>query len=516
MQSAAPARSAAPRQFSARSLLAAAILVISGCAGLPRHVQKTPTEALQNPAATTLGRIVESHEAGKNLSGIRLLASGEEALASLIALADHAERTLDIQYYIIREDDSARLLLHHVRLAADRGVRVRVLVDDLNTAGEDRRFMHLGAHANVEVRVFNPFPNGRISTWTRLLAAAPDMRRINHRMHNKLFVADNALAITGGRNIGNQYFTRDQYTNFIDLDVVAAGAIVPELSATFDEFWNSKYAFPIASIASAGNAEPAAPAVVENAADANANWLERDLDAHEVELTWVPATVLADQPAKIASETAPYEEVTIANDIAALIGSANQELIIISPYFVPGKDGVALLRELMNRGVHVRILTNSLASTDSPLVHIGYSRYRVELLKMGIDLRELRPKLGMKRARFHPFRSSTASLHAKALVIDQKVVFIGSLNMDARSARINSELGLVIRSAEIARQVSNLLDDISTDGSYKLQLQDHSDRIEWSSGEPGASKIWHIDPETTHMQRLWLQMLSPFAPDELL
>jgi cardiolipin synthase C len=504
------------RHSCLKPLLAAAIFVMSGCAGLPRHVQKTPSEAFQKPGSTTLGHIVASDEEGMNLSGIKLLSSGEEALASLIALADHAEKTLDIQYYIIHQDDSAQTLLHHVRMAADRGVRVRVLVDDLHTAGEDRRFLHLSEHANVEVRVFNPFTAGRFATWTRFVASAKDIRRINHRMHNKLFVADNALAITGGRNIGDQYFTRDQHSNFIDLDVVAAGAIVQQLSASFDEFWNSKYAFPIASVASKVNAQPASPPLVDIDPGANAEWLDRELDAHEVELTWVPATVLADQPAKIASETSPGEELTIANDIAALMATATQELIIISPYFVPGKEGVALLGGLVSRGVHIRILTNSLASTDSPLVHIGYSRYRAQLLAMGIDLREVRPKLGQKRARFHPFRSSTASLHAKALVIDEKIVFIGSLNMDARSARINSELGLVISSTVIARQVTNLLDDISTDGSYKLQLEDHSDRIEWSSGEPGARTVWHKDPETTRLQRLWLKVLAPFAPDEFL
>src|ERR1700675_4715473 len=262
-----------------KPLFAAVIMGVSGCAGLPRHVEKTHTEALQDPATTTLGRIVAGDEAGKNLSGIRLLSSGDEALATLIALADHAERTLDIQYYIIHDDDSSRILLHHVGLAADRGVRVRILVDDLNTAGQDRLFVHLGQHANIEVRVFNPFPNGRFATWTRLLAAAPDMRRTNHRMHNKLFVADNALAITGGRNIGDQYFTRDQHNNFIDLDVVAAGAIVPELSASFDAFWNSKYAYPIASVASPVSAEPASPPLPDSGAAKNVNWLERELDS---------------------------------------------------------------------------------------------------------------------------------------------------------------------------------------------------------------------------------------------
>jgi len=495
-------------------LLAVAVLLISGCASLPPHVVKSHTEALPYPETTSLGRIIAAEEAGKNMSGIRLLTSGEEALGDLIALADHAERTLDIQYYIIQQDDSARILLHHVRLAADRGVRVRVLVDDLNTAGEDRHFMHLSEHVNVEVRVFNPFPGGRHATWSRFLASAGDIGRINHRMHNKLFVADNALAITGGRNIGDQYFTRDQHNNFIDLDVVAAGAIVPELSASFDAFWNSKFAYPIASVAEPVNAEPASPP--PDGDSASANWLEGELQSGTVHLTWVPATVLADRPAKIASETSPDEEVTIANNIVALMRSAKQELIVISPYFVPGHDGVATFAQLASEGVHIRILTNSLASTDSPLVHNGYSHYRVALLKLGVELSEVRPKLGQKRARFHPFRSSTASLHAKALVIDQKTVFIGSLNMDARSAYTNSELGLVIRSGEIARQVTSLLDDISADGSYRLRLVDHNDKIEWSSGEAGSEKTWYIDPETTRLQRFSLKAVAPFAPEELL
>ena len=495
---------------------AALTLLMGGCVGLPRHVEKTPSKALSNPQSTALGRLVASEEGSKSLSGIHLLASGDEALADLIALADHAERTLDVQYYIIHQDESARTVLRHVRQAADRGVRVRVLVDDLNTVGEDRRFLHLSERANVEVRVFNPFPGGRFATWTRFVASASDIRRINHRMHNKLFVADNALAITGGRNIGDEYFTRNARYNFIDLDVLVAGAIVPELSASFDAFWNSKYAYPIASVASPVSAESSAAPLLDSGAAANADWLERELDSGQLKLTWVPATVLADQPGKIASESSPDEEVTIANDLATLMLSAKQELIVISAYFVPGKDGMALFAKLADQGVHIRILTNSLATTDSPLVHNGYARYRVELLKLGVELSEMRPKLGQKRARFHPFRSSNASLHAKALVIDQKTVFIGSMNMDARSARTNSELGLVMRSPEIARQVTSLLDDISADGSYKLQLIDHNNEIEWTSGESGAEKKWFTDPETTRAQRFALKMLAPFAPEELL
>src|ERR1700677_912057 len=260
-----------------KTWLALALSILAGCASLPQHVRKPPSVALDDPQDTTLGRIVAASEEGKGrtLSGIRLLSSGDEALDSLVALADHAERTLDIQYYIIRQDESARALLQHVRSAADRGVRVRMLVDDLNTQGEDRRFMHLGQHVNVEVRVFNPFPGGRSAMWSRFLTSVSDIPRINHRMHNKLFVADNALAITGGRNIGDEYFTLDKRSNFIDLDVVVAGPIVAQLSASFDAFWNSKYAYPIASLASAEEPEAAAqPPPAPVASHDDANWLE--------------------------------------------------------------------------------------------------------------------------------------------------------------------------------------------------------------------------------------------------
>jgi putative cardiolipin synthase len=500
-----------------KTWLAGAILILAGCAGLPQHVKKSPSLALQSPQNTELGSIVRASEDGsnKNLSGVRLLASGEEAFDSLIALADHAQRTLDIQYYIIHQDESARTLLEHVREAADRGVRVRVLVDDLNTAGEDRRFLHLGNHANIEVRVFNPFPGGRSATWSRILASISDIARINHRMHNKLLVADNELAITGGRNIGDEYFTLDKRSNFIDLDVVVAGPVVDQLSASFDAFWNSKYAYPIGSLASEDEKEGAAPPPVSPAENDDADWLERELDKKALRLDWVPATVLADRPAKIASESSPDEEVTIANNIAELMRSAQHEVLVISPYFIPGDEGVALMRTLIDRGVHIRILTNSLASTDAPLVHNGYAHYRAALLKMGVELYEVRPKLGQKRPRFHPFKSSNASLHAKALVIDQRTVFIGSLNMDRRSARFNSELGLVMRSSDIAKQVTNLLDDITADGSYKLSL-DRRGHILWSFGEGDAARTWHTDPETTRFQRFSWRLLAPFAPEELL
>jgi phosphatidylserine/phosphatidylglycerophosphate/cardiolipin synthase-like enzyme len=492
------------------------IFVAGGCASLPQHVTRPRSAALEDPLQTTLGRVVEaSSPNSRGLSGIRLLPSGSDALASLIALADHAERTLDIQYYIIQQDESAHLLLNHVRAAANRGVRVRLLIDDFHTAGQDRRLVNLGRHVNIEVRLFNPFPGLRLALWTRILASLSDIPRINHRMHNKLFVADNALAVTGGRNIGDQYFVRDKTSNFIDLDVVAAGPIVPQLSASFDEFWNSKYAYPVATVASPEAPLAETPAFEPAPDDDAGPGLAHEIETGNLQLLWVPATVLADRPAKIALESASDQQETVANDLAALMRGAKEEVLVISPYFVPGADGMSLMRDLSERGVHVKVLTNSLASTDSPLAHIGYAHYREALLRLGVELDEVRPQLGQKRRRFHPFRYSTASLHAKALVIDQKTVFIGSLNMDARSKRTNSELGLILRSAEIAGQVTNLLEDISAEGSWRLRLAAHGG-IEWVSGEPGAERSWFIDPETTRLQRFSWGLLAPFAPEEML
>ncbi|MDE2306639.1 MAG: phospholipase D family protein [Gammaproteobacteria bacterium] len=491
-------------------------LLLGGCATLPRNVEKYPTHAISDPGDTRLGRIVAASGGGDDLSGVRLLASGEEAFDSLIALADRAQRTLDLQYYIIDDDESSRILLQHVRMAAERGVRVRILVDDLNTAGQDTRFMRLGEMPNIEVRVFNPFPGGRFALWSRFLFSASDIPRINHRMHDKLFVADNAIAITGGRNIGDEYFTRDRTYNFVDLDLIVAGPIVPQLSESFDRFWNSRYAYPISSVDAPVPTEGEPRLNSAGTGPEGGDFLGRELDAGHLRLDWVRARVLADRPVKISGQTSPAEERTIAHNIAALIRSAHKDVLIISPYFVPGPRGVALMRSLVNRGVRIRILTNSLATTDAPIVHIGYAHYRVPLLRLGIDLRELRPKIGSARPRFHRFGHSTAGLHAKAVVIDDRTVFIGSLNMDARSAHTNTELGIVLDSPQIAAQVTALFDDISRYGSFHVKLIGRGDALEWIGRGPGAERIWYHDPQTTFLQRFALRLLTPFAPEQLL
>lgn len=527
---------------------AAVFVLLSACASLPPPPPRAVSHAWANPQDTRLGRIVEASARDRLHSGFRLLVSGEDAFGSLATLADNAQHTLDLQYYIVEGDASGRALLERVRAAADRGVRVRLLIDDLNTSGEDARMLRMTRHRNIEVRLYNPFPAGRFSTVSRIVASINDFKRINHRMHMKMFVADNALAVTGGRNLGDAYFLHSPTSNFVDLDVIVGGRAVRRLSATFDRFWNDPLAYPIDAVASvppdgapsrpAGRrtqGEPPAPAPLDVATVLKSNRLAGEIRAGRLELTWAHASVIADKPVRLDDDSEGTQPV--ADQVAALMNSVKRELIIISPYFVPGREGIGLFSSLTTRGVKLRILTNSLATTDAPAVHIGYSRYRPELLDMGTELYELRPRLGQTTARLGSFGSSQASLHAKALVLDRQVAVIGSMNMDPRSARLNTEIGLVIHSPEIANQLVQLFEDVSRKGSYHVEF-DADHRLQWTSaapdpGDPGALPpqdaqdpqippdpagpiVLHDEPEASAWRRFTLMLLRPFAPEEML
>jgi phosphatidylserine/phosphatidylglycerophosphate/cardiolipin synthase-like enzyme len=446
---------------------------------------------------------------------------------ALIALADHAQRTLDLQYYLIRKDDSSRTILRHVRAAADRGVHVRLLLDDLNTAGEDDGLMRLTAHPRIEVRLFNPLPGWRFSTVGRILASLTDMPRINHRMHNKMFVADNVLAVTGGRNLGDAYFLRDKDSNFLDIDVLMAGPAVRALSETFDRFWNDPLAYPVEAIvqatphaASAAPAAPAPPASPPSYPDPGDAALSRDFASGRLpQLHWVPARVMADKPVKFVDEKQAHlrRDEVIHDDIDRLLQSARQQVLIISPYFVPGPHGLALFRALRERGVAVSVLTNSLATTDAPAVHVGYARYRVPLLEMGVRIHELKPKFEGHKARktaIGAWGSSRASLHAKVIVIDGQVAVVGSMNLDPRSVSLNSEMGVVMRSPEIARQLAEVYRDVSS-GSYALSLSpDHE--VQWQTQPPDPDLQGRHEPGASLWLKMALKVLGPFAPDEML
>jgi phosphatidylserine/phosphatidylglycerophosphate/cardiolipin synthase-like enzyme len=535
----------------ARLGAALAVLVLSACASLPPPVVHPPVRAFDQPQSTSLGRMAAAQSPNPRLSGFRLLVSGEDAFGGLATLADRAEKTLDLQYYIVENDASSRALMLRVRAAADRGVRVRILVDDMNTVGEDEPMLRLNAVPNVEVRVFNPFVTGRNSLATRFITSLTDIDRINRRMHNKMMVADNAMAITGGRNLGDAYFLHSHVSNFVDIDTVAVGPVVRMLSDSFDSFWNNSLAYPITTIASAASIRgasaptgtanpdglpPSVPDADRQVQEANAkpperapdfdipaaNPLAAELRDGTLKLVWAPATVIADHPSKIAEmvdETDPTRlrsQDTVIDNVGSLVAQAQSSLILISPYFVPGERGMALLSDVTSRGVKVGVLTNSLATTDAPAVHIGYARYREPLLTMGVNIFELKPKLGQRNTALGSFGSSQASLHAKSLVIDDRTVVVGSMNLDPRSANLNTEIGVVIRSRELAQQLTKLYQDVGRDSSWRLAT-DNAHQLTWTSSPVDAPRIVATDePDASSGRKLLLKLLAPFAPESML
>ncbi|KHL04641.1 UNVERIFIED_CONTAM: phospholipase D [Mumia flava] len=571
-----------PRNHPTASLRAwftcLAIALLSGCVSLPEHVDRPVTTALPNAeSATSLGRLAQTNAPSADVSGFRLIPSGEEAYATLLTLADRAERTLDLQYFIIESDNSVRELMRHVLAAAERGVRVRMLVDDLHSDGRDLAFLKFSSHKNIDVRLFNPFPGGRMSNLTRYLSGAAEFRRVNRRMHNKAFIADNALAVTGGRNLGAEYFTQNQTTNFVDLDVLAAGPAVRQLSSAFDAYWNSEFAYPVQALApeptaahppeqkegnypppvtmprrpegapqhidvptqpidtGSGSSEPSSGQVVShveqrrNQTDlvspapeeplplkpAPRDWFLADQIARgRLRLEWAPAQVIVDRPAKVSGDKVEPGGERLAQTLLHMIDDARREVVLISPYFVPGKRGVEVAKHLEERGVRLRVLTNSLAATDAPIVHVGYAKYRGELVDDGVELYELRPTLGDRPKMFGTFRSSQASLHVKSIVVDRSTLFVGSMNIDPRSIALNTETGLIIRSPVLSEAVARLFDDSVRDSAYRVTKDDG--HLRWTTHENGKEVVVDHEPEVGLGRRTWIQMLAPFTPEELL
>jgi putative cardiolipin synthase len=513
----------------AQGLIVLVVLSVAGCAGLPTQFEKNPSVAIPDRAESALGRTAAASMPPGKTAGFRLLPTGDFAFATRIALARRAQRTLDVQYYLFHNDESGRAFGREILAAAMRGVRVRILIDDISTQGQDQLLARLAAQKNLEIRVFNPFPSGRSLLLTRLLGSLSDLSRVNHRMHNKLFIADNAMAITGGRNIGNEYFMQGATSNFIDLDVFAVGDVVPELSNVFDSYWNSDYAYPISAFAPLKPDDAARPidfprrAVAVSAGD-NPNTrdplgygpLAAEIDRGKLDLVWAKAIVVADSPLKVAGIIDQNANATVTRNVVRLMQSADSEVMILSPYFIPGKRGMEVIRALTARGIKMSVLTNSLAANDSPIVHTGYARYRVAMLKLGVRLYELSPSRAQKRGRLGLFGSSRAQLHAKVVIVDQKQIFIGSLNLDARSARDNTELGLIIQSPVLSQQFMHLLNADNFESSYRLRLSAQSGALEWVSTDDGVEHVFTSEPDVGFFLNFGLWLIAPFAPEELL
>jgi putative cardiolipin synthase len=502
------------------------LIALTGCASLPTGLMKKTSAAIATPQDTALGKVVLASAPAGQVSGFRLLPAGPYAYDTRIALIRRAQRSLDLQYYVINKDDSGQTLLKELTDAATRGVRVRLLIDDFFTSGQDAMLLSLALQPNIEVRLFNPFAGGRASLLTRLFSSAWDLKRISHRMHNKLFIADNAMAVTGGRNIGDEYFMYAAGSNFIDMDVLAAGAVVRELSGVFDGYWNSDYVYPIEALVSAGEMKKGAPYFEITTSRSPLAQEVRDplgygplaceLEAGKLDLIWAPASVFADSPSKVAGVTEDNLHGTVSSRLLQVMGTATTEVLVASPYFVPGKVGMAAIRKLHARGIRMVLLTNSLAATDAPLVYVAYARYRREMLKEGVIVYEISPMRAQKRGALGSFGSSRAMLHAKIAVVDRKQLFIGSMNSDARSARENTEMGLVIQSPELAQQIVQLMAKDGGASSHLVRLADKPAGIEWVARDGDIESIDDDEPDVPFFLKFKLWLFASFAPEELL
>jgi putative cardiolipin synthase len=393
-------------------------------------------------------------------------------------------------------------------------------------------FIGLSAFPNVEVRLFNPFCCGRESLLSKYTASLFDFRRVNHRMHNKLFIADAAMVVAGGRNIADEYFTRSMSGNFVDMDAFIVGAVVPQLENIFDAYWNSAHAYPVAQIIATSRSREQLQNEFDALVDEGDQMMQvtvpptdilgygpitDDLEAGRLGLEWGKATAFADSPDKVTAMTPEAaRSMSVTMNVFDLVMAAKSEVVLSSPYFVPGTMGVQGFTDLRQRGVKVTVLTNSLASNDEPLVHTGYARYRPALLRSGVDLYELSPTrvLQNKRLDLAVPGASVGRLHAKTAVIDQSIVFIGSMNLDPRSDSTNTELGVIIRSPEFAREVLRVIHISKLQSAYRLQFAADGQSLEWLTMDDAGEVILYSEPDTTLLLRLQNMLLSAFVPEQ--
>lgn len=499
--------------------------VLTACASLPPQAPRPSSHAFAATADTRLGRAVLalSGDAPDN-NGFTPLAVGGDALAARLNLIDQADRSLDLQYYIWKPDASGLLLLGRLEEAAARGVRVRLLLDDIGNGLPDNRLLELDARANFEVRLFNPAPL-RLS---RTLNALLDFTRLNRRMHNKSMIADNQVVILGGRNIGDEYFAARGKADFGDLDVMGSGPIVREASATFDAYWNSPHAWSATELIEARGANSPEVLIPPSGAGPAEDWNEATLllspPGGRASFFEARASLLADDPDKILRSPRDHSG-HLWPQLLPVVERTREELLLISPYFVPGETGMRFLRELRARGVRITVLTNSLAATDMSVVHSGYARYRRALLEAGVALWEVRPEgpnenppgWGDGGNQGLPLigKSLRSSLHAKTFVFDRRELFIGSLNLDPRSTALNTESGVLIGNAEFAARMNSNVHRLLPASAWRLSLENGELRWHELQGD-GHWLSFDTEPHTTALRRLWVKLLAYLPIEEQL
>ena len=453
------------------------------------------------------------------VSNACLLPDGSEAFAVRVASARAAVRSIDVQYYIWHSDATGRYLAHELLQAADRGVSVRVLLDDMDARSRDPVLVALNRHPKIQIRLFNPFATraGVLRTLRELFSR---WSRLNHRMHNKSWIMDEELAIVGGRNIGDEYFSVSDEVNFVDMDVLLSGAAVGETLCSFEIYWRFSSSVPVSRLRRVGRNKYTLNELREILLTESTRfametpYMQRMLKAPKFSQLMSDASrwcgsdairIVADDPRK-AMRHAPAIEPGVLESLIERLDAARTEVLLISPYFVPGAGGTAALRELSRRGVEVTVLTNSLAATDVAAVHSGYSRYRASLLEGGVRLYELKALAPSEHAQRMRLGSSRASLHTKAAIIDRSKVFVGSFNIDPRSAQLNCEMGAWIGSEKLARQMAELFEGaVTPEHSYAVFLDEHG-RTRWSERADGVEVFHGRDPHANWGRRAvtWL------------
>lgn len=520
--------------FSTRLVIFAIFLLAGGCAPVrarpdATNYLRTVSTAISQSEDTALGKILEPEiRKFPGQSGFRFFENGEASFTARLALIRAANKTLDLQYYAMGNDASSQLMLEALIRAAARGVRVRFLVDSFTVADMDDMLVACDGLKNIEIRVFNPLMTQDQSPMARLRAVFTDLPYANRRMHNKALISDNQAAIVGGRNLSNQYFDEDEEVNFRDVDVLAAGPIVAKISESFDDYWNGPDTFPVDVVYKSAFESRE---IAKHRAELKKNWdaqlqqperqmqlvapFKTVLAQKGMGLTWAKAELASDDPMKVQRPEHWSESIPLKK-MLGLLDKANREFIIVSSYFVPQKNGVEWLAGLEERGVEVKVLTNSLASTDVVAVHSGYEPYRKDLIAAGVELYEMMP-IDQKKASQRLFgrgQPPMAALHSKVYVIDGEHTIIGSFNLDPRSVELNTEIALVIHSREIAAQMQGMFER-STDPRVSYTLTVDRGKLWWHGLEKGRPRKYDHEPHAGFWRNLQSSLMSLLPEDQL-
>ncbi len=508
------------------------VVILGGCASLPpgSTFPKRASTADIHPNDTQVGRLfaTAAHDHPDN-SAFRIISVGADGFAARMQMIDAAERTLDLQYFIFRGDETGRLLTSALLRAADRGVGIRILLDDGQTVAGDEQIVALAAHPQIEIRIFNPFVYRGHASFLRFVEFTFNASRLDYRMHNKLLVADNASALIGGRNVGDQYFQIDPEGQFADDDIFVGGPVVQKLSGTFDEYWNSALAIPVEALR---GGMPAPSALIQTrtrlalewqkAQDASVDYVKRagsgeplaGIISGQSPLVWSAAQVVCDSPNKKRVTEGSMRGRLMYEPVALAANAVQSELLIITPYFVPTADETRLVQALRQRNVRVRVLTNSLMSSENLPAHSGYSRVRRQLVKDGVELYEVRALLGNARGSGQSAamsRHGNYGLHAKLFVFDRQKIFVGSMNFDERSSQLNTEVGLIINSPELAAQTATRFEAMTQPvNSYLVTLQSTGSgraHLIWTTQEDGKAVEYRREPSPSPWRRLAVRLL---------